>query len=51
MLETRTQGGRRVGIDKSTELWRHPTATGTNYILLQLILNHMFWLGAPKKDV
>ena len=26
VLGNRTQGGRMVGADKSTELWRHPTS-------------------------
>ena len=26
MLGTRTRGGRMVGTDESTELWRHPCA-------------------------
>ena len=28
MLGTRTRGGRMVGADESTELWRHPIPNG-----------------------
>ena len=41
VLGTRTQGGRMVGVDESTELWRHPG--------IKLLLSHIIIL--LKNDV
>ena len=37
-LGTQTQGGRMVGADESTELWRHPPPNVAGFLALKNIL-------------
>ena len=52
MLGTQTRGGRMVGADKSTELWRHPKVFSLYLAILRLQLDFQLYtcviLGPQK---